>query len=415
MFGRSSTRATKSARLLKPAALLSVLAVTGLVAWTALAASPTPTITAAPANPTNATSATFTYTLSGTAGFLCKMDAGAFATCDKTGKTYTGLTQGQHTFQVEGADKNGKANSSPTSYMWTIDTTPPSAAPTITAGPTGLTNSASASFSFSGESGAKFQCALESTASPAACTSPASYSSLAQGAHTFYVRQIDVAGNVGALFASRSWTVDTVAPPAPVITNKPDDPNGDGIANFSWTDADAGVSFRCSLENQTATTCTSPLRTIVDVSNDGQHQFAVSAVDAAGNLSTTSYIWKVLKAVNVVVDGDAVGLLYPGGPPRSIVLTLHNPNNFPVIVSSITASVSSSPTGCAATTNLDLQQSNVGHGATPQTVTVPANQNLTLPAGAASRPTVQLLNLGVSQDACKNGSFRFSYTATGTK
>lgn len=342
MFARSSQRTTRSARLLKPAALLSVLVVSGWTAWSALAATPAPTITAAPSNPANATSARFTYTLSQATGFVCKMDGRPFATCLKTGITYDSLAAGTHTFQVKGADKNGTATSSATSHSWVIDTTAPGT-PAIAAGPSGLVNSASATFSFSDETGAKFQCALKSSATPTACTGPASYSGLAQGSHTFHVRQIDAAGNVGALFASRSWTVDSVAPPAPVIGTKPDDPNGDGIANFDWTDAEASVTYRCSIENKPFTTCTSPLRTIVDVSNNGQYQFAVSAVDGAGNTSTTKYTWKVLKAVNVVVEGDAVGLLYPGGSVRRTDLTLHNPNNFPVVISSITASVSSSP------------------------------------------------------------------------
>jgi hypothetical protein len=414
MISRLTTTA-KSAKAWMPLALLGVLAIGSWVAWTALAASPSPTITAAPSNPTNATNATFTYTLSGAAGFLCKMDAGGFATCANTGKTYTGLSQGQHTFQVEGADKNGKANSPATSYTWTIDTTPPTVAPTIT-GPTGLVNSTSATFSFSGETGAKFQCALESQTNLAACTNPISYTGLAQGAHTIYVRQIDAAGNVGTAVASRAWTIDSVAPPAPVIGTKPDDPNGDGIANFSWTDAEAGVTFRCALENKTATSCTSPLRTIIDVSNDGQHQFIVSAVDAAGNVSTTSYTWKVLKAVNVVVDGDAVGLLYPGAPAQRIALTLHNPNNFPVVMSSIDTSVSSSPSGCPAESvggnpaNVAIVQSTVGSA---NTFTVPANQNLPLPA--ALSPTIQLVDTHRNQDACKNGTFKLTYLATGAK
>jgi len=412
MFARSSQRTMRSARLLKPAALLSVLAVSGWAAWAALAASPAPAITAAASNPTRATSASFTYKLSGAAGFRCKMDAAPFTTCAKAGITYGNLAAGTHTFQVEGTANNGTPTSPATPYSWVIDRTAPGA-PTITAGPSGLVNSASATFSFSGETGAKFQCALGSSANPAACTSPVSYSALAQGSHTFYVRQIDAAGNVGALFASRSWTIDSVAPPAPVIGTKPDDPNGDGIANFDWTDAQAAVTYRCSIENKPFTTCTSPLRTIVDVSNNGQHQFAVSAVDAAGNASTTTYTWKVLKAVNVVVDGDAVGLLYPGGSVRRIDLTLHNPNNFPVVISSITASVSSSPAGCPATTNVVIQQSNVGNGANPRTVTVPAKQNRTLPA--VSAPTIRLLDTGANQDACKNGRFGLSYLTTGTK
>jgi hypothetical protein len=300
---------------------------------------------------------------------------------------------------------------------YTFDTTAPAAAPTISAGPAGLVNSASATFAFSGETGASFQCALDSTTSPAACSNPTSYSGLAQGSHTFYVRQLDAAGNVGTLFASRSWTVDTVPPPAPVIGTKPDDPNGDGIAKFDWTDSESPVAYRCSLENKPSFSCTSPFRTIVDVSNDGQHQFAVSAVDAAGNESTASYTWKVLKGVNVVADGDAVGLLYPGGPTRTIALTLHNPNNFPVTIDTITVTVSasSSPPGCSAAANIEIQQSNVGNGPSPQTVTVPANSNLTLPSGTASRPTIRLVDTGLDQQACKNGSFGLTYLATGSK
>ncbi|MDT4936634.1 MAG: large repetitive protein, partial [Pseudonocardiales bacterium] len=319
---------------------------------------------------------------------------------------------------IQDAVGNGLGGSLPVpGPAYTFDTTAPTVAPTISTGPSGLVNSASETFAFSGETGASFQCALGSTASPAACSSPTSYSGMAQGAHTFYVRQLDAAGNVGTLFASRSWIVDTVPPPAPVIGTKPDDPNGDGIANFDWTDSESPVAYRCSLENKPAISCTSPLRTILDVSNDGQHQFAVTAVDAAGNTSTASYTWKVLKGVNVVADGNAVGLLYPGGPTRTIALTLHNPNNFPVTINTITVTVSAggSPAGCDASSNIAIQQSNVGNGPSPQTVTVPANSNLTLPYGTATRPTIRLVETGLDQQACKNGSFGLTYLATGSK
>jgi hypothetical protein len=129
----------------------------------------------------------------------------------------------------------------------------------------------------------------------------------------------------------------------------------------------------------------------------------------------------VLKGVNVVVDGNVIGVLYPGGPARPIALTLHNPNNFALAIASIPTTVSSSPAGCAAAAsggnpaNLDLQQSNVGHGANPQTLPIPANQSVTLPSGSALPPTVGLLNTDRTQDACKNGSFQFTYSATGTK
>jgi hypothetical protein len=199
----------------------------------------------------------------------------------------------------------------------------------------------------------------------------------------------------------------------------PDDPNGDGIANFDWTESETGVSFLCSIENGKFGVCPSGsghmARYIVDVSNDGTHQFAVRAYDAAGNFGEADYSWKVLHAVNVVADGDAVGLLYPGGPTRPIALVLHNPNNFPVTITYIYVSVKSSPAGCdGSAASVEIQQSNVGNGANPVTITVPANSNLALPSGGATRPTIRLLDNG-NQDSCKNGTFTLGYLATGSK
>jgi hypothetical protein len=108
-------------------ALLGVLAagVWGAFAVLAASAPPTPTITSSPVNPTNSTSASFTYTSSGAASFLCKRDAAAsFTACANSGITYTGLAAGSHTFQVEAADKNGHTSSA-ASYTWLIDTTAP--------------------------------------------------------------------------------------------------------------------------------------------------------------------------------------------------------------------------------------------------------------------------------------------------
>jgi hypothetical protein len=233
------------------------------------------------------------------------------------------------------------------------------------------------------------------------------------------VRQLDAAGNVGTVFASRSWTIDSIPPTAPTLGMKPDDPNGDGIANFTWTDADQNaVAFKCSIENGAFATCPTSgdwpgvmAHYILDVSNDGTHQFAVRAYDTAGNFGETDYSWKVLHAVNVVVTGNADGLLYPGGPTRSLVLVLHNPNNFPVTVNYIGVTPSGEPNGCPAATNLTLIQSNVD-GTGVNTLTVPANLPLTVPV--ANRPTVALKNLNSKQD-CQGGTYTFSYVAKGSK
>jgi hypothetical protein len=93
------------------------------------------------------------------------------------------------------------------------DTTPPDT--TITSGPSGTVTSTTAQFSFtSTETGSTFECQLDDAAY-AACTSPATYTGLAAGPHTFGVRATDAAGNTDATPATRTWTIDTT--PAGIV------------------------------------------------------------------------------------------------------------------------------------------------------------------------------------------------------
>ena len=242
---------------------------------------PAPTITAKPANPTNITSASFSFTdaLAGVS-FQCSLDNVAFAVCTSP-KSYPGpLAPGSHNFRVKAL--SGANESAISSYTWTVDTTAPPT-PTITAKPASLSNTTSPSFSFTdSEAGVSFLCKLDAGAY-VACTSPTSYVGLAQGAHSFSVQAKDAAGNIGGA-AAWSWTIDSVPPPAPMITDKPDDPNGDGLADFTWI-TDAGVAYyRCMIENEGFLPCDSPYRKILNIANSGQHQFAVRAYDAGREL-----------------------------------------------------------------------------------------------------------------------------------
>jgi hypothetical protein len=72
------------------------------------------------------------------------------------------------------------------------DTTPPET--TITSGPSGTTDSTSAAFGFAANEPSTFECSLDSGGF-AACASPASYTGLGDGSHTFRVRATDAAGN----------------------------------------------------------------------------------------------------------------------------------------------------------------------------------------------------------------------------
>ena len=115
------------------------------------------------------------------------------------------LADGRYVAYAQQDGSSGTAVTAATSF--TVDTTPPHT--TIASGPQGTTTATSASFSFSStEPGSSFECRLDGGAwTP--CTTPKSYSGLANSLHTFDVRATDGVGNVDPTPASRTWTVET--------------------------------------------------------------------------------------------------------------------------------------------------------------------------------------------------------------
>lgn len=167
---------------------------------------------------------------------------------------------------------------------------PKAATPTITAGPSGSTSSTAATFAFvAGARGDTLECSLDGAAY-AACTSPKAYTGLADGAHTFRVRERNARLGAGDA-ATRTWTVDTTPPPAPQLTQKPADPSNAASAKFAFADGEPHVTFLCQLDGGAWTACISPQTYKLA---DGVHAFGVKARDAAGNLSTaTTYAWRI--------------------------------------------------------------------------------------------------------------------------
>ena len=212
----------------------------------------------------------------------------AFAPC--TSPRALGPTpDGSHIFKVRATDSLNHTGG-PTTFSWTIDTTPPPA-PAIGSGPANPTNLASASFVFAdSEQGLSFECQRDGGVF-SACTSPASYPGLPDGAHTFAVRATDAAGNTGAT-ASKGWTVDTV-PPNTTIGSTPPAVSSSGSASFGFASTEPGSTFACSVDGGTFASCSSP-QSYSGLSN-GAHAFQVSATDAAGNSDPTAaaYSWQV--------------------------------------------------------------------------------------------------------------------------
>ena len=266
--------------------------------WTIDAIAPETTIDSKPDALTGSTSASFTFSSEPGSTFECKLDAGQFTACDSP-EEYTGLADGEHTLEVRATDAAGNT-AAPVSHTWTVDATAPEA--TLTDKPADTTTATGATFAFTGEAGATFECALDG-AEFTGCTSPSEYTDLEIGPHTFEVRATDAAGNTAAP-VSHSWKVeeppDTAAPETQ-ITDQPAKTSNSPAATLSFTGTDnktpaADLRFECRLDGQTEanfSSCTSPQS--YSGLGQGSHTFDVRTVDQAGNTDPTpeSYTWTV--------------------------------------------------------------------------------------------------------------------------
>jgi len=270
-------------------------------AWTVNTSTPDTQILTGPPQASPTTSASFTFfspDAGGGATFTCSLDGAGFTACTSA-RSYTNLSEGNHSFAVRVRDAVGNVDPSPATRSWTVDLTTPNT--TISDGPSGATPAASASLSFTAnEADVTFTCSLDGDAF-AECSSPASYDALAQGAHTFSVRATDAAGHTDASPATRGWTVDTV-PPDVAITVGPAATSGPRVT-LGFTASEGSVT--CSLDGAAFAACTSPIATNLPA---GPHMFAVRAIDAAGNEASASRAWTVACAAPDATG--AAGLLH---------------------------------------------------------------------------------------------------------
>jgi len=82
---------------------------------------PETTITSMPPNPSDSSTATFEYSSNEPGStFQCKLDGSPFVDCPATGITYTGLTNGSHTFQVRAIDPSGNEDPTPAGYTFDV-------------------------------------------------------------------------------------------------------------------------------------------------------------------------------------------------------------------------------------------------------------------------------------------------------
>ncbi|HEY3806429.1 MAG TPA: LamG-like jellyroll fold domain-containing protein [Kofleriaceae bacterium] len=256
--------------------------------WTVDTSTPDTQIDSGPTGSTRTTTASFTFTspdAGAGATFQCSLDGAAFAACTSPFTTPT-LAQGSHTFEVRVTDAVGNVDPTPATRTWIVDLTPPDT--TIVSGPTGTVPVASASFTFSSsESNSTFSCSLDGVPA-AACTSPFNVENLAQGAHTFTVVATDAAGNVDPTPATRSWTVDTIAPTISISSGPANGSTSGPYVTFAFSVSDGTVT--CSVDNGAFAACASPASMNLPA---GAHSFEIKAQDTAGNVATATRTWTV--------------------------------------------------------------------------------------------------------------------------
>ncbi|MDQ3981815.1 MAG: hypothetical protein M3271_03935, partial [Actinomycetota bacterium] len=141
--------------------------------------------------------------------FECSLNGAVFGSCSSP-KTYTGLAEGSHAFEVRATDPAGNVDSTPAQRTWVVDIRQPETE--LISGPSGITTTNQATFTFSSsESPGTFECSLDGGAFNM-CSSPKTYRDLLDGSHTFKVRATDAGGSFDETPVERTWVVDAFGP-----------------------------------------------------------------------------------------------------------------------------------------------------------------------------------------------------------
>jgi alpha-tubulin suppressor-like RCC1 family protein len=172
--------------------------------------------------------------------------------------------------------------------------------PTFQATPTSPNRQGYAEFAFWLPADSTAACALDS-ATPAPCTSPRVFNAPGDGTHAFHVRAVNCAGVMGPA-VTHQWVVDRT-PPVITVTQQPPPVTGDPNASIAFHVVDAST-VTCSLDYHLPHACGPDYAaTLIDMLL-GEHVFAVTATDTAGNTTGTSIHWKVVAALSMLAAGS---------------------------------------------------------------------------------------------------------------
>ncbi|CAN5597945.1 hypothetical protein BH11ACT8_BH11ACT8_19540 [soil metagenome] len=143
--------------------------------------------------------------------FACAVDGGAGFACTSP-LALTGLLDGAHSLSVTSSDADGLADGSPATITWVSDTVAPDTAITSPTDGRHLTvPKLTATLTSPDGDLAGFACVLDGAAAKP-CSSPATFTGLADGTHLLLVRAFDLAENYDQSAAGLTVTVCNLAP-----------------------------------------------------------------------------------------------------------------------------------------------------------------------------------------------------------
>ena len=233
-----------------------------------------------------------------------QVDGSAGSWMTGTDSSFT-ASAGAHSYWVRQTDAAGNTSEASTAVTYTFDTTAP--APSLTlASDTGSSASdgltSNATINVSGlETGATWQYQVDGTAGSWMTGTDSSFTA-SSGAHSYFVRQTDVAGHTSGASTAVTYTLDNTAPDTPALTLASDAGSGasDGLtsnAAINVSGLETGATWQYQVDGTAGSWMTGTASSFT--ASAGAHSYFVRQTDAAGNTSTPS------TAVTYTVDTSA--------------------------------------------------------------------------------------------------------------
>jgi hypothetical protein len=167
--------------------------------------------------------------------------------------------------------------------------------------------------------------------------------------------------------------------------------------------------MRCRLDKRPTQDCEESLLLYRGV-GVGSHTFYVQAQRRRRVTARANFTWLVLepKPFTVTPEPEAVGPLYPGDPASPIPVLITNPNPVPITITALKLSARGGTAGCSPADNLTLTAPALTNGR----LRIAAHDTVSLPNAKVQAPTIELRELPVNQDACKNTSFDLAFSGS---